>query len=76
MDKTYLLWLEKLWKKEKCNLLIKLDEFQNAKYFEAKLKYYTKAVIADTRIKTIEKIITVLQNIPAVEQEGTGIKNK
>ncbi len=76
MKKIYLLWLEKLLKKEKSNLIVSLAEFQKSKNFETKLKYYTKAVMADTRIKTIEKIITVLENIPVVELERTGIKNE
>ena len=76
MKKILFQQLKNLQKKEKSNFLTSLAEFQKAPNFELKIKHYTGMVIADTKIKTIEKIITALQNILAVEWERSGIKNK
>ncbi len=76
MNKEFIKWLRKKQNKEKISFSINLLQFHEVRTFDKKISYYTKMVMADTRIKTIEKIITVLENIPVVELERTGIKNE
>lgn len=76
MNKEFIKWLRKKQNKEKISFFMNLLQFQEVRTFEEKISYYTKMVMADTRIKIIDKIIIGLQSLPVVQLVAVGIKNK